>query len=127
MLKDISKNLIWAIVAIVSIILVFGIKRKKAEVINYSEEANKIAPNYPVLQRLAQELAHHLGTAYSWYNPRSWAENDEEIFKLLVAVSKNDFKVVEKLYNSVYAKGNDLRRDLAKLLDSKYYEQLSNL
>lgn len=76
------------------------------------------------LIQIASQLAHHLGTAYSFYDPRHWTENDKEVYELLKNISQADFDIVRKLYFEVYAKGNSLSTDLSKMLDSKYYELL---
>ncbi|QQV90344.1 structural protein [Cellulophaga phage Omtje_3] len=77
------------------------------------------------LTNLTIQIAQNLGTSYAWFDPRRWSENDEATFKLIVPLSQKEFDLVAKLYFGVYAKGRDLRVDLATLLDSKYYEQLS--
>ena len=73
---------------------------------------------------IANAVSHHLGTQYAKYNPLHWTENDEQVFELIKPLSMAEFNVVSKLYNELYAKGRSLSSDLAKLLDSKYYEQL---
>ncbi len=77
------------------------------------------------LNNVSLQIAQNLGTSYSWYDPRSWTENDETVFKLILPLTQKEFDLVAKLYFGVYAKGKDLRVDLANLLDSKYYEQLT--
>jgi hypothetical protein len=76
------------------------------------------------LIKIASGLAHHLGTAYAFYDPRHWSENDKQAYELLIGISQTDFNSVSLLYFEVYAKGNTLSTDLRKLLDSKYYELL---
>lgn len=77
------------------------------------------------LKDRAQNLAHHLGTAYhgEWWNPRGWTENDKVAFEIVNELNRTDFNSVAKIY-PFYADGNDLRNDLLKLLDSDYYEQI---
>lgn len=72
----------------------------------------------------ALSLAHNLGTAYSAFDPRSWSENDEKVFKALENVTRAQFDMIAKLYNQVYAKGKTLSNDLARLLDDEYYKLL---
>jgi hypothetical protein len=76
------------------------------------------------LKQITLEVAHHMGTAYSAYNPKSWTENDEEVYNLLVVLNKTELQIVSLLYFEVYAKGRNLRTDLAKNLDTKYYKKL---
>lgn len=77
-----------------------------------------------VLRQTAEEVAHHLGTAYSVFSFHNWSENDKEAFDLLVVLSPAEFKIVANLYFEVYAKGRNLNSDLVKFLDKKYYNQL---
>lgn len=76
----------------------------------------------PTYTRIARELYHHLGYAYSWYDPRRWTENDEEIFRLLKGYSPIPKGIIQAYY--VLSAGRDLRADLMALLDKKYYSQL---
>jgi len=74
---------------------------------------------------LAMQVAHHLGTAYSPYDPRSWTENDEKVYQLLKDTTDEEFIVISRLYHDVYAKGRDLNADLARLLDDQYFVKLN--
>ena len=75
--------------------------------------------------KMALDLANYLGTAYDWYDPRRWTENDKKAFEILNGLPQKDFDIISKLYFEVYAKGRTLLNDLAKFLDSKYYSQLN--
>lgn len=75
---------------------------------------------------LANSLAHHLGTKYPWYDPRSLTENDEEVFNILRDLTNDDIEVIETLYFEVYTKNRNLRSDILRLLDKKYLQQLDN-
>lgn len=83
------------------------------------------APRRAKLNKVASELAHHIGTAYSWWNPRSWTENDENIYNLLKPLDQQEFDVVKHLYFYVYTKGRSLLSDLVANLDEKYYKKLN--
>lgn len=73
----------------------------------------------------AQQLAHHLGTAYHPIDPRYYSENDEEVYNVASTITTvNEFKYISKLYNKVYAIGRTLSSDLLKLLDQEYYVKL---
>lgn len=74
-------------------------------------------------QRLiAKEIYHHLGFAYSWYDPRRWTENDEDIYLLLKGFNPIPKGIATAYF--VYSAGRDLKADLIKLLDTKYYKLL---
>lgn len=73
---------------------------------------------------IASQVSHHLGTAYSAWDPRSWSENDKDVYNLLKDLTKQDYKHVSQLYFEVYAKGRTLSTDLAKLLDKDLYKKL---
>lgn len=73
-------------------------------------------------QSVAKEIYHHLGYAYSWYDPRRWSENDEEIYKLLRQFEYIPVEVSDCYF--IVSKGRMLRNDLMKVLDSKYYNLL---
>lgn len=77
------------------------------------------------LKDKAMQLAHHLGTAYPWYDPRSLTENDQEVFDIMQTLSESDFVHVSQVYFLVYAKGRTLSVDLAKLLDDDLYKELN--
>lgn len=71
---------------------------------------------------VAQEIYHHLGYAYPWYDPRRWTENDEAVFKLLRQYAYIPDELIQCYF--VVSKGRHLRSDLVKVLDDKYYKQL---
>ncbi|OUS02880.1 hypothetical protein A9Q86_02195 [Flavobacteriales bacterium 33_180_T64] len=80
--------------------------------------------DYSFYNDKALNIAHNLGTAYAWYDPRSYTENDKVVFDLVKDMSRQQFDIVAKLYHDVYAKGKSLSSDLAKLLDDEYYKLL---
>lgn len=82
-------------------------------------------PSSKNLQKIAMEVAHHLGTAYDWWHIRSFTENDKEVYLLLKDLSKAEFKAVSLLYFEIYAKGKNLDLDLARLLDKEFYIKLN--
>lgn len=73
-------------------------------------------------KQIAREIYHHLGLAYSFYDPRHWTENDEDIFMLLKPFNPIPQGIFTAYY--VISEGRNLKADLIKLLDSKYYSQL---
>jgi len=75
------------------------------------------------LHAIAEELTHHLGTAYAWYNPKSWTENDKEVFNLLIEGLHN-LPVISVLYRDVYTSGRSLRMDVNKFLDAPQKKEL---
>lgn len=101
-------------------------KWRKSRPIDVDAQASKINPSTE-LQKIARELAHHLGTGYFWLNWRSWTENDKEAFELIKDLDRSQFDQVAKLYNQIFASGNDLRADLNRLLDQEYKKQLTIL
>jgi len=75
------------------------------------------------LHAIAEELTHHLGTAYSWYNPKSWTENDKEVLNLLIE-GLHYLPVIGTLYRDVYTSGRSLRMDVNKFLDTSEKREL---
>ena len=118
----------WKYLVFVFLFVAFYIYKKiKVAPINVAEKASQISGNNPHLEHIARDLAHHLGTAYSWWHFKNWTENDETVFNIVRPLTRETLNAVGTLYFRVYAKGRDLKTDLAKLLDSKYYERLTNL
>jgi hypothetical protein len=101
-------------------------KWRKTQPTDINKEADKVNPSKEI-QKIAREVAQHLGTSYFWMNPRSWSENDKEVFELLKDLTQSEFDQVARLYNQVFAVGEDLKTDLAKLLDKEFKEKLSFL
>jgi len=85
-------------------------------------EAHNITQNKR-LHAIAEELTHHLGTAYAWYNPKSWSENDKEVLRLLIE-GLHYLPVISVLYRDVYTSGRSLRMDVNKYLDSSEKKEL---
>ena len=81
------------------------------------------------LNKIALSCAHHLGTAYTWYNTSSWTENDKEVFSIVQPLTRSELNDVAFVYAKYYTnkKGRSLHFDLRKFLDNKYYSQLENL
>jgi len=75
------------------------------------------------LHAIAEELTHHLGTAYAWYNPKSWTENDKEVLNLLIE-GLHYLPVIGVLYRDVYTSGRSLRMDVNKFLDKSEKTEL---
>lgn len=73
-------------------------------------------------RQIAKSIYHHLGYAYSWYDPRRWTENDEDVYLLLKNMQPIR-KGVQVAY-FVYSAGRNLKDDLLKVLDTKYYKLL---
>jgi hypothetical protein len=73
----------------------------------------------------SDSLAHHLGTKYPSYDPRSWTENDKEVMKILRFQVKN-FIHLEKIYFASSAPGRNLKNDVVKLLDSSELTELKS-
>lgn len=73
-------------------------------------------------RQLARDIYHHTGFAYSWWDPRRWTENDEDIYLLLkdFAPIPNGLKIA---YYTISA-GRDMKADLLQVLDSNYYSKL---
>lgn len=137
MLKIISlSKQYWYLVALFVVGLVFIVK-KKLKTDKGEDEKDVIVNEVLEVQRikdvvakghyktLALQLAENMGTAYDWFDPRRWTENDDKIFELLQGITPKDFKIVSELYRKVYAKGSNLSEDLAKHLDSKLYALLT--
>jgi hypothetical protein len=92
-------------------------------------EAEKIVKNRPDIWAAAARLAHDLGTAYDTGSPwkifdeRYLTENDQSVAQTLIW-QRNNFGLLEKLYQKVYTRGHDLRKDLLKLLDGPQLKQV---
>jgi len=77
-----------------------------------------------VYKALAAQIADALGTAYEYYDPRHWTEDDEKVYNLLYPLKLHEFEIVSDLYFKSYAKGRSLSTDLANMLDKKLYSIL---
>ena len=128
------KSFWWLFIAIplsiVSGILLFRLlkKTKQTDDINANEVFDTIGVNSslrPRLNKAASELAHHLGTNFAWWNPRSWSENDYAVFKILKSLKQSEFDIVKRIYAEVYTDNRTLLTDIVKFLDKKYYDQLN--
>jgi hypothetical protein len=102
------------------------LKRRKAQPTDINATADKINPSKEV-QKIARDLAHNLGTAYFFLHFRNWTENDKEVYDLLKDLTQAEFDQVSKLYNQVFAIGNDLKSDLNRLLDKEFKDKISLL
>lgn len=129
MIKFIKKYFVYILVLILVIVLAFlKIFKSKPKDKNGTADAelNSLGVNDNFdYKTTALNLAHHLGTAYSPYDPRSWSENDQEVYDIMKNLTQAQFDVVAHLYFTVYAKGKTLSADLARLLDSSLYEKLT--
>ena len=93
------------------------------------EGLNKITLN-PFYHKLAFSLAHNLGTIYqsrggflSFLNPRTWSENDKEVYNDLKKLTNSgQIKTVVKCY--FFITGKNLREDVTRLLDSELLKKL---
>ena len=124
----------WYLPVFVVLLVGYLWKKKKVEPVNKDDSANIALSAKGVKDRAAQDVyksitaqvAEGLGTAYSWYNPFRWLEDDKKVYEILKDLSIQDFSIVKKLYFETYAKGRDLSTDLANVLDDKYYAMLKN-
>ncbi|WAC02503.1 hypothetical protein N7U66_01970 [Lacinutrix neustonica] len=130
-LNLIKKHFFVIIVIIIAISLgLFKFLKKKPTDQNgvasgYLNDMNVPQNEHKDYNHVALNVAHHLGTAYSKFDPRHWTENDQEVYSLIKLLDQKGFDVVSSLYFNVYAKGNTLSSDLARLLDAEYYEKLT--
>ncbi len=123
----------WAIIFIAFLVLVMILtKKKKVGVSNKDETASNVLENERIREAtskdyyksVALQLAENLGTAYGWFDPRRWYEDDKRVYELISELNQKDFNVISALYFEVYAKGRNLSEDLAKNLDSNLYRLL---
>jgi hypothetical protein len=124
----------WYIVVIIVLMAVVYLKKKKVTVTEEesSKVANEVLNDLRIrdegakahFRAVALQIAENLGTAYNYWDPRSWSENDDKVYELISPLTQSDFNVVSKLYFEIYAKGSDLSTDLAKNLDAKLYALL---
>lgn len=70
----------------------------------------------------ARQIYHHLGLAYDWYDPRSWSENDEEVYLILAKYNGITTELSTAYY--VVSAGRNLEYDILKYLDKKYLKLL---
>lgn len=87
-----------------------------------NDELNKITTD-TAYHTIASELFHHLGYAYSWYDPRRWTENDEAVYLLLKQFDFVPYELIQCYF--IVSKGRHLRSDVMKVLDDKYYKLLN--
>jgi len=81
------------------------------------------APGFISALAVADTLAIDLGTAFNSLDPRSWTENDQEVFETLAALPAASFPAVEREYNQKY--GRNLRMDIKKNLDRSLLKQIT--
>ena len=124
--KSIKENAKYLLFLIPALLYIY--KRFKVTPLNPAQNSEEILSDSPlnsdIMSKIASDLANALGTAFSKFDPRSWTENDLVAFNLLKPLTSAEFNAIKMLYMNVYAKGNDLSSDLARLLDDKYYRQL---
>jgi hypothetical protein len=72
---------------------------------------------------VARQLGMDMGTAYSWYDPRSATENDDDVKALLLTVPKPLIPFVRSEYAKLY--NRNLQADLQKHLDD--YDEIRYL
>ena len=97
--------------------------------IKQQSELNKITTNV-FYQNMARNLAHNLGTLYqarggfwSYFDYRTWSENDDLVYKdLKQLVNSGQVKTVVSCY--FFLTGKNLREDVTKLLDSELLKKL---
>lgn len=93
------------------------------------ETANSIVKNRPDIWAAAAKLAHDLGTAYQkdswtdWLNPKTWTENDSSVVET-IRYQRNNFVLLEKLYQQIYTRNHNLKTDLLKYLDDDSMREL---
>ena len=91
-------------------------------------EADKILKNLPIAQRErmkadVKQFVHHIGINYSWYDPKSWTENDKEAVLLLMKWVKL-LPTFSQLYYSVYTQSRNLKTDFNKLIDNSEKQKM---
>jgi hypothetical protein len=102
-------------------------KIKGLKVINLSpvtQEAalNKISSN-KVLQNIARNLKHHLGTGYNWWEYASWTENDNAAYLELKKIKQpKSMRAVVRMYFLLVQRS--LYDDVKRLLDPELLAKL---
>lgn len=84
-------------------------------------ELNSVTTN-TVFHNIAKDVYHHLGLGYSWWDPRRWTENDLDIYNILKSYNPIPTQIIDSYY--IISSGNNLRNDLQRLLDARYYNLL---
>jgi hypothetical protein len=77
------------------------------------------------LVEVADSVARNLGVIYPSYDPRSWTENDTDVFNAIKALPPPLVPQLTKVYASKYKR--NLAQDLERNLDDSYYQQIKNL
>jgi hypothetical protein len=75
------------------------------------------------LMDATQKIVNAFGYDKAWYNPKSWTENDLEIYLTLWECMYN-YKDLEWLYYNVYTQSRNLTNDIVDKLDTKYLTEL---
>jgi hypothetical protein len=95
---------------------------ENSDPVKQQESANKITPNKSI-QAYAREVGVKLGTFYSdagnWWdflNPRGWTEDDSRVADIII-YQRNNYALMQKLYNKCYSNSRNLSNDLLTLLD----------
>lgn len=99
------------------------LKVENSDPVKQQANANSITTNAGY-QKIAHDVAYHLGVNFAWYDPRGWTENDSDAFNLLKNLNSGQLKIVGTLYNKVYATGRNLKDDCQLLFSFDYYKQL---
>lgn len=89
-------------------------------------ESDEIAASYgldsSILLSDAQTLSHSLGTAYAWYDPRSWSEDEAAVLSVLLQYDIRTFPALERVY--FVDASRSLRADLKKYLSPSQHSSI---
>jgi len=94
----------------------------KVKVIKDIKNFNKSTVGTINVIETAQQLGMDLGTAYGWWSPQNWTENDTAVRDTLLKFPKELMPQLMSEYNKKYSR--NLQVDCQKLLPESYYAQI---
>lgn len=96
------------------------------EKVNRDNITKTISPTRAkIVQQVSHNVAHYLGFIYPWYDPRSWSEDDEQVYLEFKKITVSELQKVKELYYKVDAAGRNLEDDCRAVLDEKYFKLIN--
>lgn len=75
------------------------------------------------VEKIAFQIAEHMGTIYPIYDPRAWVENDDDVIKL-IDENRKEYKSIATQYTRITG-GKRLSEDVVKYIDD--YSQIADV
>jgi hypothetical protein len=95
-----------------------------ADPVTQNQYLNQITTNTQIHQ-VAQDVYRYLGFAYSWYDPRSYYEQDEAAYLAITTVTVGGRVPLALIQSySFISNGRNLQQDCIDALNENYYNLL---